>query len=119
MGAALDRGDLAAAADSADRARSLDPLSLEPLFARARVEERRGDDAGGARGLPGGRRGSSRRTRRPGYELGLFEFDRGDRCSAYVHLNEAYTLDPAGKQWIAGGPLDQALDWVNAGNCSS
>ena len=30
------------------------------------------------------------------YELGLYEFHLGDRCSAYVHLNRAYTLDPAG-----------------------
>jgi hypothetical protein len=34
-----------------------------------------------------------------------------------VHLNQAYTLDPAGKQWLPDGPLDQSLDWVNAGNC--
>ena len=52
------------------------------------------------------------------YQLGLYEFSRGDRCSAYVHLNEAYTLDPAGRQWESGGPLDQARDWVNQpGNC--
>ena len=36
---ALERGDLDAARDAAERARSLNPLSLEPLFARARVEE--------------------------------------------------------------------------------
>ena len=32
-----------------------------------------------------------------------------------MHLNQAYTLDPAGKQWTPGGPLDQSLAWVNAG----
>ena len=52
------------------------------------------------------------------FQLGLFEFDRGERCAAYTHLNEAYTLDPAGRQWVEGGPLDLARDWVNAGNCS-
>ena len=53
----------------------------------------------------------------PWYELGLYEFGRGDRCSAYVHLNQPYTLDPAGRQWTPGSELDQALAWVNAGNC--
>ena len=51
------------------------------------------------------------------YELGIYEFNLGDRCSAYVHLNRAYTLDPAGLQWAPGGELDQARAWVNAGNC--
>ena len=51
-------------------------------------------------------------------QLGLYEFDIGDRCGAYRDLNEAFTLDPAGKQWTRGGPLDLARDWVNAGNCS-
>ena len=29
-----------------------------------------------------------------------------------------FTLDPAGKQWTRGGPLDLARDWVTAGKCS-
>ncbi|MBA2383272.1 MAG: tetratricopeptide repeat protein, partial [Actinobacteria bacterium] len=52
------------------------------------------------------------------FELGTFEESRGDLCAAYVHLNEAYTLDPAGTQWVEGGPLDRARAFVNAGNCS-
>ena len=36
VGAAIDRGDLDGAEAKADRARELDPLSLEPLFALAR-----------------------------------------------------------------------------------
>jgi len=117
VGTALDRGDLAGAADSAVRARSLDPLSLAPLFARARVEEKRRDhDAALATYREAVRLQSE--NPRTWYELGLYEFDRGDRCSAYVHLNEAYTLDPAGRQWVPGGPLVQALAWVNEpGNC--
>jgi len=117
VGAALDRGDLAAAADSADRARSLDPLSLAPLFARARVEETRPDPEAA---LAAYREAVRLQPENPEswYELGLYEFDRGDRCSAYVHLNEAYTLDPSGRQWVPGGPLVQALEWVNQpGNC--
>ena len=42
--AAIERGDLEDARGDADRARSLDPLSLEPLFARARVEEAAEDE---------------------------------------------------------------------------
>jgi tetratricopeptide (TPR) repeat protein len=116
VGAAIDRGDLAGAADSADRARSLDPLSLAPLLALARVEEARHHpraalaDYGAAVDL-------QPENPEAWYQLGLFEFDQGDRCSAYVHLNQAYTLDPAGRQWVAGGPLDQARAWVNGANC--
>lgn len=116
VGSALDRGDLAAAADSAERARSLDPLSLAPLFARARVEETRRDaDAA----LAAYREAVRLQPENPEtwYQLGLYEFGRGDRCSAYAHLNEAYTLDPAGTQWAKGRELDQARAWVNGGNC--
>jgi len=117
VGVALDRGDLAAAADSARRARSLDPLALAPLFARARVEEVRRDPEAA---LASYKEAVGLQPENPEtwYELGLYEFDRGDRCSAYVHLNEAYTLDPAGRQWVRDGPLDQAREWVNEpGNC--
>ena len=116
VGAALDRGDLAAAEDSARRARSLDPLALEPLFARARVEEVRRDPEAA---LATYREAVRLQPENPEtwYQLGLYEFDRGDRCSAYVHLNEAYTRDPSGREWIPGGPLVQALKWVNDGNC--
>jgi len=116
VGAALDRGDTAAAVDAAERARSLDPLSLEPLLARARAEEARRDfDAARA----AYREGVRLQPENPEslLALGLYEFDRGDRCAAYVHLNDAYTLDRAGRQWVEGGELDQARDWVNDGNC--
>jgi tetratricopeptide (TPR) repeat protein len=116
VGAALDRGDLAAAADAADRARSLDPLSLSPLFARARVEEKRRDADAALETYREAVR-LQRENPETWYELGLYEFSRGNRCAAYVHLNEAYTLDPSGRQWVPGGPLVQALKWVNDGNC--
>ena len=113
---ALERGDLDAARDAAERARSLDPLSLAPLFARARVEEDADDEAAA---LAAYRRATATQPDNPlpWYELGLYEFSLGDRCSAYVTLNRAYTLDPAGLQWRPGGELDQARAWVNAGNC--
>ena len=113
---ALERGDVDAARDAAERARSLNPLSLEPLFARARVEEA-ADDKDAA--LAAYRRAAALQPDNPvaWYELGLYEFHLGDRCSAYVHLNRAYTLDPAGTQWTQGSELDQARAWVNDGNC--
>ena len=113
---ALERGNIAAARDAAERARSLDPLSLEPLFARARVEEDAGDEEAA---LAAYRRAADVQPENPvsWYELGLYEFSLGDRCSAYVHLNRAYTLDPAGTQWTPDSELVQALAWVNGGNC--
>ena len=113
---ALERGDVEAARDAAERARSLDPLSLGPLFARGRVEEDAGDQPAA---LDAYRRAADLQPENPvsWYELGLYEFSRGDRCSAYVHLNRSYTLDPAGLQWRPGNELDQARAWVNAGNC--
>jgi O-antigen ligase len=114
--AALDRGDVAAADDLARRARDLNPLSLEPLFTRALVAERAGDAEAA---LAAYREAAELQPENPEawLQLGLFEFDRGDRCAAYTHLNEGYTLDPAGRHWVPGGPLDLARDWVNKGNC--
>lgn len=113
---ALERGELDAARDAAERARSLDPLSLEPLFALARLEEQAGDEAAA---LAAYRRATELQPENPlpWFELGLYEFSRGDRCAAYVHLNRSYTLDPAGLHWEPGGKLDQARAWVNDGNC--
>ena len=113
---ALERGDVDGARDAAERARSLNPLSLEPLFARARVEEAAGDEEAA---LAAYRRAAALQPDNPvaWYELGLYEFHLGDRCSAYVHLNRAYTLDPAGTQWTPDSELVQSLAWVNDGNC--
>ena len=53
------------------------------------------------------------------YTLGLFQFDvRDNLCAAYRYLNEAYTLDPVGNQWVDDGPLDVARDAVDAGGCA-
>jgi lipoprotein NlpI len=54
----------------------------------------------------------------PWYALGLFEFQvKGNLCAAYEFLNNAYTLDPKGQQWLVGGPLDVARAAVNDGAC--
>ncbi len=114
---ALDEGDFALARDRANRAHLLNPLSVAPLHAQARISERRGF-------------GHSAQTYyiqavelqpenpETWYALGLFEYEvRENMCNAYRFLNDAYTLDPAGGQWVQGGPLDVARDAVNAGAC--
>ena len=54
------------------------------------------------------------------YTLGIYEFQvRENMCAAYRFLNNAYTLDPAGNQWVKGGPLDVSRDAVNHGACTS
>jgi tetratricopeptide (TPR) repeat protein len=116
VSARIDRGDVDGAAAAADRARSLDPLSLEPVFAQALVHEAAGRETAAHAAYEKATRLQPENPE-AWLALGLFEFDRGDRCRAYFHLNEAYTLDSAGKQWQPGGELDQARDWVNAGNC--
>ena len=96
----------------------LNPLSVDPIFALARVDE--------LRGWPGN---AERRYIRAvelqpdnpetWYTLGIFEFDRlRNLCATYRFLNNAYTLDPAGNQWVRGGPLDVARDAVNEGGCA-
>ena len=105
------------AADAAERARSLDPLSLDPVLAAALVAEAR-NEPDLARALY--RRATEMQPENPSpwTTLGLYEFAvREDLCRAYEALNNAYTLDPNGRQWQPGGPLDVARDAVNAGAC--
>ena len=115
---ALVSGDLELARDRALWARFFNPLSVDPLFALARFEE--------SRGWPGG---AERRYIRAvelqpdnpetWYALGLFEFEALENlCATYRFLNNAYTLDPTGNQWVEGGPLDIARDAVNEGGCA-
>jgi len=113
---ALDRADLEAARDAVARARALDPLSLQPVFADARVAEQLRREVAA---LEAYREATRLQPKNPEswLQLGLYEFAIGDRCGAYRDLNQAYTLDPAGKQWTPGGPLVISLAWVNAGNC--
>ena len=108
-----DEGRLEEAAATADRARSLDPLALAPVLAAAAVEERRRNPSA-ARALY--REAVDLQPENPEawYQLGLFELDgRDDACAAYFALNEAYTLDQKGRQWVPGGPLDVARDAVD------
>jgi len=114
---ALDAGDFERARDRAQWARFLNPLSVEPLWALARLEERRGvlRKAEGRYVQATELQPDNPET---WYALGLFEFEARRRmCAAYTFLNESYTRDPSGSQWTPGGPLDVARDAVNAGAC--
>ncbi len=113
----LDANDLDAAAAAADRARSLNPLSIEAVRKEAAVAERRGDETAAREAYA---RAVRLQPQNPDtwYALGLYEHDIGLLCQAYVHLNEAYTLDPRSLRWYPGGPLDRARAHVNTpGNC--
>ncbi|GIU95820.1 MAG: hypothetical protein KatS3mg012_2277 [Gaiellaceae bacterium] len=114
---ALVQADLERAESEARRAKRWNPLSIEPLVALARVEEARGALAAAERRYLDA---VELQPRNPEawYALGIFELEVLERlCAAYRFLNEAYTLDPAGRQWYPGGPLDVARDAVNAGAC--
>ena len=115
---ALASDDLELARDRALWARFFNPLSVDPLFALARVEESR-RRLGHAE-----RRYIQAVELQPDnpetwYALGLFEFEALENlCATYRFLNNAYTLDPSGNQWVKGGPLDIARDAVNEGGCA-
>jgi hypothetical protein len=116
---ALDAGDYAKAERLAKRARFFDPLSVDPLYALAFVAERRGDRAEAERRYI---RAVQLQPENPEtwYTLGIYEFQvLRNMCGAYRFLNNAYTLDPAGNQWVKGGPLDVARDAVNRGACGT
>ena len=112
----LDAGNVQAAIDAAERARSLDPLSIEPLHRLAGIEASRNHIRSAREAYAAAIR---LQPENPDtwYSLGAYEHGRRFLCQAYVHLNEAYTLDPRSTRWFEGGPLDEARDFVNAGGC--
>jgi len=112
----LDAGNVAAAIDAAERARSLDPLSIEPLHRLAGIEASRNHIRSAREAYAAAVR---LQPENPDtwYALGAYEHSRRFLCQAYFHLNEAYTLDPRSTRWFEGGPLDEARDFVNAGGC--
>jgi O-antigen ligase len=115
---ALVSGDFERAEDRAHWARVFNPLSAGPHIARARVAERRGIQWRAERSYI---RAVELQPDNPAtwYTLGIYEFDvRQNLCAAYRFLNNAYTLDPAGNQWVEGGPLDVARAAVNEGRCA-
>jgi O-antigen ligase len=116
---ALAAGDLARAHDRALWARFFNPLSADPLFALGRFEEAQHSLKGAERRYI---QAVELQPDNPEtwYTLGIFEFQSlKNLCATYRFLNNAYTLDPAGNQWVKGGPLDVARDAVNNGGCAS
>ena len=114
----LTAGDVESARDRALWARVFNPLAVEPLLALARVAERQGRVLRAEREYI---RAIELQPENPEtwYTAGIFEFEvRDNMCAAYRYLNEAYTRDPVGNQWVDGGPLDVAKDAVNAGGCA-
>jgi O-antigen ligase len=115
---ALASDDLELARDRALWARFFNPLAVEPLFALARIDELRGRPGDAERRYI---RAVELQPDNPEawYALGLFEFEAlRNLCATYRFLNNAYTLDPAGNQWVKGGPLDIARNAVNEGGCA-
>ncbi len=115
---ALIADDIERADDRARWARFFNPLSIDPVLALARVEESR------LRLGHAEHRYIQAVEEQPDnpeawYALGIFEFEALENlCATYRFLNDAYTLDPAGNQWVKGGPLDVARDAVNEGGCA-
>ncbi len=105
------------ARDRALWARFFNPLSVDPVFALARIAQRqlRDKDAEDRYVQAVELQPENPET---WYALGYHEWAvLGNECAAYEFLNNAYTLDPAGSQWVKGGMLDQAREAVNAGAC--
>jgi hypothetical protein len=114
----LSVGDTAAAREQALWARFFNPLSADPFFALARVAERRGQVLRAEREYINA---IELQPENPEtwYTAGIFEFEvRDNMCAAFRYLNEAWTRDPSGNQWVRDGPLDVARDAVNAGGCA-
>jgi tetratricopeptide (TPR) repeat protein len=110
---AAEAGRLRAAVADAGSARSLNPLSPEPLYALAYVYQ-------AANEVQDARFEYTRATRlqpenpETWYRLGLFEYTQGhDLCAAYQALNHSYTLDPRNTHWFKGSELDVSRAAVN------
>jgi O-antigen ligase len=114
---ASDAGRVEEAVDAAERARLLNPLSIDALDALAVAA-----DAGGDKGAAVAWYEEATRLQPENpdtwYALGLYHaIATGDQCAAYQALNRSYTLDPNGTRWVEGGLLDVARDAVNDGAC--
>jgi hypothetical protein len=103
---AIEDGDLPTAVDEAQRSRSLNPLSVEPLFARGYVEEARGQfDV--ARDAYATAIEVQPENREAWYRLGRLEFENERFEDAYQRFNRMYALDPHGPH----------VEWVERSRC--
>jgi hypothetical protein len=104
---AIFSNDLRVGAADARDAASLNPFSIQPIWALAAAYTLVPD-------VPGTVREYEQATRLQPENpdtwvaLGEYELCHGDVLGAYRALNQAYTLDPFGPAGIPGGPLDQA-----------
>jgi tetratricopeptide (TPR) repeat protein len=120
VGRALDHADagrVSQAVDAANRARLLNPLSPEPLKARAVAADADGDERGAVVWYE---KATELQPENPDtwFDLGFYHWlVTGDMCAAYQALNHSHTLDPKSTRWSPGGPLDQAREAVNNGAC--
>ncbi len=111
LGKADDR-DLEGAAALARRAQGLNPLSPEPLYARATIAELAGDPRAADEFYA---QATRLQPENPAtwYQLGVFRYIRGDLCGAYYALNAAYTLDPRSSLFSPDSAFDRAKAAVN------
>ena len=113
-------GDAEAASDPAravvlaKRARSVDPLSVEPLYAEAFAEISRGRTRRAATLL---HKATEVQPKNPQtwLHLGLLELDVGCAHAALPHLRRYVELDPQARPSSGGDDYHRALDLVNSG----
>jgi hypothetical protein len=93
--AALRESQPSRALDDAKAAKSLNPLSIDPLLAQAAAEEVRGDQEEALRAYQDAVRLQPENPR-PWYELGQFELSSGLRDRGIQDLERSRELDPLG-----------------------
>jgi hypothetical protein len=103
---AIADGDLATAVDRARSARSLNPLSLEPLFALGYVEFARGQ-FDRAREFYARAVEVQPESREAWFQLGQLEYEVERYQDAYQRFNRMYALDPRGPD----------VEWVERARC--
>ena len=114
----IDEGHGDEAAQVASRARRWNPLSLDALLVSGAAAEAAGDIEQARRWY---RSATRAQPRNPATWVALGIFESAQRpprlCSAWMALNNAWTLDPGSTFWTHGGLLDRARDAVNKGAC--
>jgi len=93
--AAIAAGDLQSASDAADRARALDPVSVEPLFALGFIQDAAGQ-FDRAREFYARAVEVQPENREAWFQLGRLEYEFKRYDDAYIRFNRMYALDPHG-----------------------
>jgi tetratricopeptide (TPR) repeat protein len=93
--AAIERRDIDRALDEAGRARDLNPLAIEPLYAAAVAEEDRGDNRAALERYAEAVKLQPENWQ-TWYELGRFELSVGPAEQGILHLRRSRELDPLG-----------------------